>query len=95
MGVLTEGIPIKWDDSTPEIRDYVKKHGILQFISNFKNNNMREDEELIWGDEVGTKMELDWRINERSIRSCVRISSMERVGNHGQWVVKVDSLEEI
>mmetsp|Transcript_9920 Transcript_9920/g.36987 ORF Transcript_9920/g.36987 Transcript_9920/m.36987 type:complete len:708 (-) Transcript_9920:70-2193(-) len=52
MGVLTEGIPLKWEQTSPEIRQYVKNHGVLQFLSNYKKNRDRQDEQLKWGDEI-------------------------------------------
>lgn len=52
MGVLTEGKALRWEETTAETRQYVKNHGVLQFISNYLKNKDRIDEKLIWGDEI-------------------------------------------
>lgn len=51
MGFLECGTPLKWYDST-DVRQYVKEHGLLQFIYLFNLNKDRYDTALKWGDEV-------------------------------------------
>lgn len=54
MGFLEIGSPLDWSESG-SVRDYVKRHGLLQFLNMWKKNKSRLDEELRWGDEIGTR----------------------------------------
>ncbi|XP_052763772.1 glutamate--cysteine ligase catalytic subunit-like [Mya arenaria] len=51
MGLLTEGSPLSWKD-TKSHADHVRKHGIIQFINEFKRLRNRTKDVLYWGDEV-------------------------------------------
>ena len=51
MGLLTEGKPLKWDESKKYI-DYVKKHGVEQFINLYKSQSGRCSDDFKWGDEL-------------------------------------------
>ncbi|XP_055329199.1 glutamate--cysteine ligase catalytic subunit-like [Paramacrobiotus metropolitanus] len=51
MGLLTKGSALSWEE-TQRYRDYVKKHGILQFINLYKKLKERENDEFKWGDEI-------------------------------------------
>ncbi|KAI9291214.1 GCS-domain-containing protein [Neoconidiobolus thromboides FSU 785] len=51
MGLLTLGTPLSWEDSQPYI-SIVKSRGISQFLSIYKNNKLRSDDPLLWGDEI-------------------------------------------
>lgn len=51
MGFLYEGTPLAWKDSA-KAREYVRQHGIDQFLSIWKRNKDREDLDFLWGDEV-------------------------------------------
>lgn len=52
MGLLTVGKPLKWEDAA-KAREYVKEHGVDQFINNFKHNKEAfQGTEFMWGDEI-------------------------------------------
>ncbi|KAF0976579.1 hypothetical protein FDP41_004478 [Naegleria fowleri] len=51
MGLLKAGTPLKWTDALSLI-DYVKEHGIKQFIIIYNKVKDRTDKELKWGDEI-------------------------------------------
>ena len=52
MGLLEfEGEPLSWNDVKPYV-EHVKKHGIVQFINNYKRLMQRPCDILKWGDEV-------------------------------------------
>lgn len=51
MGLLTKGSPLSWKDTEPVV-DYVKKHGIIQFIKLYHRLKSRQGDQLRWGDEV-------------------------------------------
>ncbi|PAV67901.1 hypothetical protein WR25_24148 isoform B [Diploscapter pachys] len=51
MGLLTKGTPLTWDETVPYI-DYIKKHGITQFINMYHRLKARHGDQLKWGDEI-------------------------------------------
>ncbi|KAJ7328569.1 Glutamate--cysteine ligase [Desmophyllum pertusum] len=51
MGLLTIGTPLSWSE-TKLYADHVRKHGILQFINIYNKLKDRENDCLMWGDEV-------------------------------------------
>lgn len=53
MGLLTrhENDPLDYESSKKYI-DYVKKHGVIQFINVYNQTKNRKDEKFKWGDEV-------------------------------------------
>ncbi|CAD6198734.1 unnamed protein product [Caenorhabditis auriculariae] len=51
MGLLTNGSPLSWDEMVPYI-DYIKKHGISQFINLYHKLKSRQGDCLKWGDEI-------------------------------------------
>ncbi|VDN05589.1 unnamed protein product [Thelazia callipaeda] len=51
MGLLTLGTPLSWNETLPFV-DYIKEHGIAQFISLYHRVKSREGDQLKWGDEV-------------------------------------------
>jgi len=51
MGFLTTGETLAWDDSTP-FREYVREHGILQFLAIYYNTKDRTGDCLQFGDEI-------------------------------------------
>eukprot|EP00698_Gefionella_okellyi_P009902 TRINITY_DN2542_c0_g1_i1.p1 TRINITY_DN2542_c0_g1~~TRINITY_DN2542_c0_g1_i1.p1 ORF type:complete len:652 (+),score=121.82 TRINITY_DN2542_c0_g1_i1:41-1996(+) len=52
MGLLAAGHTIAWKDLPPEIRKYVKRHGVQQFLAIYNAVKSRENDCLLWGDEV-------------------------------------------
>lgn len=51
MGLLSEGEPLNWEE-TKKLADHVRKHGIKQFITQYKKLKERKKDVLYWGDEV-------------------------------------------
>merc|ERR1719440_547042 len=51
MGFLELGQPLDWENSG-EVLEYVRTHGIEQFISTYSKTMSIENDELLWGDEV-------------------------------------------
>jgi len=51
MGFLAEGNPLKWTDSL-EFVEYVKKHGVVQFLNILRACKKKQYPEFLWGDEV-------------------------------------------
>ncbi|CAI4222007.1 unnamed protein product [Auanema sp. JU1783] len=51
MGLLTKGSPLTWDETVPFV-DYIKTHGIAQFINLYHRLKDRAGDQLKWGDEI-------------------------------------------
>ncbi|KAG8708741.1 hypothetical protein FRC08_018734 [Ceratobasidium sp. 394] len=51
MGHLCEGNPLSWEDGQKHA-DYIREHGIVQFLNVWKRQKGRRDDELLWGDEL-------------------------------------------
>ena len=51
MGLLSKGTPLSWEQSKA-FHDYVKKHGIVQFLHIYATMSSRENDVFLWGDEV-------------------------------------------
>ncbi|XP_066922074.1 glutamate--cysteine ligase catalytic subunit-like [Clytia hemisphaerica] len=51
MGLLSVGTPLAWKD-TKKLAEYVKKHGIVQFINLYRKLKNRQRDTLKWGDEI-------------------------------------------
>uniref|UniRef100_A0AC35THR5 Glutamate--cysteine ligase n=1 Tax=Rhabditophanes sp. KR3021 TaxID=114890 RepID=A0AC35THR5_9BILA len=51
MGLLTLGTPLSYDETVPHL-EYIKKHGIAQFIALYKRLKDRQGDQLKWGDEI-------------------------------------------
>lgn len=52
MGLLDfDGEPLDWKDIEPHV-EYVKHHGIVQFLNNYERLIKRPEDSLKWGDEV-------------------------------------------
>lgn len=50
-GLLTVGVPKKWDDSRKDLR-YIRNAGVKQFISTYNRVKDLKGDELLWGDEI-------------------------------------------
>ena len=71
MGLLTEGKPLKWNESLPFL-EYVKQHGIEQFLNIYKKYENRCCDEFKWGDELEyliINLPSDKHIAELSLRA--------------------------
>eukprot|EP01133_Synstelium_polycarpum_P004382 gene4382-5127_t len=51
MGFIAEGNTLAWEDAKKHT-DYIRKHGILQFLQIYNNNKDRVNDSFKWGDEV-------------------------------------------
>lgn len=51
MGLLTVGLPLSWKDSQRYI-EYIKKHGIEQFINLYNHYRNKCCDTFKWGDEL-------------------------------------------
>lgn len=51
MGQLTEGKVLTWEE-IKKIKEYVREHGIIQFINLYKRCKDKQDNDFKWGDEV-------------------------------------------
>lgn len=51
MGFLSKGDTLTWDEAK-KYRDYIREHGIIQFLSILANHRDREGDPFIWGDEI-------------------------------------------
>jgi glutamate--cysteine ligase catalytic subunit len=52
MGLLDfVGAPLDWEE-TKKLSDYVREHGVLQFLNIYKENLEKKHAVLRWGDEV-------------------------------------------
>jgi glutamate--cysteine ligase catalytic subunit len=51
MGHLQDGDTLPWDDAKSFL-EWVRIHGIQQFLNIYKNLKSRNKDELLWGDEV-------------------------------------------
>lgn len=51
MGLLALGTPMPWDE-VKQHADYVRKHGIEQFLKIWHRLKDRTGDVLLWGDEV-------------------------------------------
>lgn len=52
MGFLTDGTTFQWEEIVERPVDYVKKHGVLQFLAIYDRIKDRTRDSLRWGDEV-------------------------------------------
>jgi len=51
MGLLALGTPLPWSEAKKHA-DYVREHGIEQFLSVWEKLKDRTGDRLMWGDEV-------------------------------------------
>lgn len=51
MGLLSQGSPLNWEN-TKKYADYIRSHGIIQFVNIYNNLKDRQKDVLKWGDEV-------------------------------------------
>jgi glutamate--cysteine ligase catalytic subunit len=51
MGLLTQGRPLTWEE-TKKYTEFIREHGIEQFIQIHNKVKDRRNDCLKWGDEV-------------------------------------------
>ena len=70
MGLLTKGLPLSWEEILPYV-DYIKEHGIAQFLAIYNKAKHREDNLFRWGDEIEyTIVKFDHEA--KKVRVCLR-----------------------
>lgn len=57
MGLLKVGKPYSWDDARDH-RQYVRHHGVVQFLNIYNRVKDITNDELLWGDEVRVSYKL-------------------------------------
>jgi hypothetical protein len=57
MGLLTHGRPLPWEE-TKRYADFIRQHGVEQFIHIYRKLKDRRNDCLKWGDEVRKKIDL-------------------------------------
>ena len=51
MGVLTVGRPLSWEEALPHL-EYVRQHGVLQFLAHYRRYEHITKDSLFYGDEI-------------------------------------------
>lgn len=51
MGFLSKGETLRWEDAW-KYADYIREHGIRQFLNILRTYQEREGDPFLWGDEV-------------------------------------------
>lgn len=51
MGFLSKGDTLRWEDAW-SYADYIREHGIRQFLNILRTYQSREGDPFLWGDEV-------------------------------------------
>ena len=51
MGLLSLGTPLPWTEAA-ELSEHVRKHGVEQFLSVWRELRERCGDRLLWGDEL-------------------------------------------
>ncbi|KAG8714672.1 hypothetical protein FRC09_017370 [Ceratobasidium sp. 395] len=51
MGKLSEGTPLSWEDGLVHA-EYIREHGITQFLNLWKRQKDRRNDKFLWGDEL-------------------------------------------
>ncbi|KAI6242247.1 Glutamate--cysteine ligase [Aphelenchoides fujianensis] len=86
MGLLTKGTPLSWAETVPYL-EYIKTHGIAQFIALYHRLKNRENDQLRWGDEIEyTIVKFDHekkkvRVSLRADDLLKRLQAQEEVNN--------------
>lgn len=74
MGLLTVGKPLSWKDSL-EHCNYIRQHGILQFINTYNRLKFIENDRLLYGDEIEYAL-LKLDTENKKVRLSLRGSEM-------------------
>ncbi|CAE6455092.1 unnamed protein product [Rhizoctonia solani] len=51
MGLQCHDIPLNWEESQ-EYADYIREHGVTQFLNIWEKQKNRDDDPFLWGDEI-------------------------------------------
>ena len=103
MGLLVVGKPIKWSKSLEHL-EYVRKHGVLQFINLYNATIKKTNDVLLWGDEIEymfIKFNKETNKAVLSLKASAVIATLENeevaLGNksetawrpeYGEWMVE-------
>ena len=87
MGFLLESEPLSWEESLPYLQ-FIREHGIEQFLNGYHLVKKRENDNLRWGDEIEYGVfKLSGSGNSRRIEPSLRSSSiiddLIRLEDHG------------
>jgi glutamate--cysteine ligase catalytic subunit len=55
MGFLTTGNTFSWEEASEKPTEFVRKHGIAQFLNTYTYLKDRTRDSLRWGDEVSVR----------------------------------------
>jgi len=94
MGFLTDGTPLSWVDSLKHI-EYVREHGITQFLHMYEMSKDRVREEFLWGDEIEYLLfEVDKA--ESKVNLCLKAHELlKKLKDQNQQEQKVDSKRKL
>jgi len=88
MGLLKVGTPLAWQDMVKH-SEYIRKHGVLQFLATYRRAEGIEDDPLYYGDEVEhALLQLDHasrevRISLRGAEVMQTLQAKESQGDDG------------
>ncbi|KAE9547162.1 hypothetical protein FO519_009626 [Halicephalobus sp. NKZ332] len=97
MGLLTEGTPLTWAEISPLV-EYLKQHGITQFISLYHQFKEREDNVFKWGDEIeytvvkfdheNRKVRVNLRVDQLLKKLYMLMNANKIIGNENKtnWI---------
>ncbi|KAF7988424.1 hypothetical protein HCN44_000997 [Aphidius gifuensis] len=79
MGLLTDGSALSWEE-TKHYADYVRKHGIIQFINIFNKYKDRQGDPFKWGDEVEFLI-VKFNDKDKTAKLCLKGDELLKVLN--------------
>jgi len=97
MGLLTLGTPLSWQETVPYV-EYIKQHGIAQFIALYHRLKQRQGDVLKWGDEIeytvvkfdsdNKKVRVSLRADDilKRLQAQVEVNNMVGSENKTNWV---------
>ncbi|CAE8594569.1 unnamed protein product [Polarella glacialis] len=88
MGLLKVGTPLSWKDSLEHL-NYIREHGVLQFIATYNRLVAVENDTLLYGDEIEYGiLKLD-RVNRKARISLQGSESLEFLRSREQNIHQV------
>ena len=73
MGFLLNLTALPWEESLPYLQ-YIREHGILQFIHTYMRMKDRKNDVLLWGDEVEYHLV---RLNQETRKASIVLKAIE------------------
>ncbi|KAF8745189.1 Glutamate-cysteine ligase, partial [Rhizoctonia solani] len=74
MGLAVVGTPLDWEE-TQKHADYIREHGITQFLNIWRKQQNRKDYPFLWGDEIES-MVISYDEENRDARLSLRQSEI-------------------